>query len=99
MTDDLLQLARDSGATVIFRSASPELLNFDYDELSVFAQRIRADERERCAVICDNERVDVAPPPGDVSDIAYNVAIDHCIATLRTVDGDGVGGGGNADQA
>ena len=37
-------------------------------------------ERERCALVCKSERVGKNDNEGD---IAYNLAINHCVAAIR----------------
>lgn len=38
-------------------------------------------ERERCATMCEGERLGFEA--GDPSDISYGVAVEHCIAVIR----------------
>lgn len=52
---DLLQLARECGAVWEDDNGSaPIFLSISAESLATFAQRIREDEREICAAICDN---------------------------------------------
>jgi hypothetical protein len=52
MTDQLLSLAREVGASV---DAIDAQYNVAFDEVTLpaFVERIRQEERERCAAICD----------------------------------------------
>lgn len=93
MTD--LEIARECGAT----SYSPPPLravrglSFTFDQLTAFADRIRAQQREADVKTCEAERVDYATT-GDATDAAYNLAIDHCTAAIRSPAADAPTGDG-----
>jgi hypothetical protein len=50
---DYLAIARECGAMVSSAPGRPDGVSFFAQELSAFAERVRQDERERCAAICN----------------------------------------------
>ena len=47
-----LKLAHECGAALLMGFDSPANVKFTADQLDAFAERIRLDERERCALAC-----------------------------------------------
>jgi hypothetical protein len=58
MTDQLLSLAREVGAFEFQQKGTSDptsYVRFTLLQLTAFAERIRQDERERCAKVCDED--------------------------------------------
>lgn len=52
------------------------------EQMRAYGERCALAERERCARVCEEERVD-AEGSGNREDFAYNNAIGHCIDAIR----------------
>jgi hypothetical protein len=88
MTDEILKLARECGASVeqwMTTTPKPFAVHFELEALAKFAAAIRADERSECAKVCEdygssydnewNRKLGVA---NDLKD-----ACDECAAAIR----------------
>jgi hypothetical protein len=86
-TAPLLALARECAdehwSEITTRMGASEFFTLSERGIQKLAERIRQDERERAIKACAEEKVDAAAS-GDATDAAYNLAIDHCIAAIRS---------------
>lgn len=60
---------------------------FGRDELVAFARAIADLQKDTDARICENEKVNYAAT-GDLGDLTYNTAIEHCINAIRSPETD-----------
>lgn len=73
-SDQIITLAREAGL------GWAEGLGGMSEFLERFAALVAAAEREECAKVCEEEQVEVITK----EDKAYNMAIKHCAAAIRS---------------
>ena len=74
------RLAREAGGVEVV----PGEFAMSVADLARFEALVRADEREKAAKLCEAERLE---DPCKGEDEAYELAITHCIAAIRSSGG------------
>jgi hypothetical protein len=82
MTDQLLSLALEVGAHI---SPAGFVEFTEHDDLTAFAERIRQDERERCAKLCDEDAAEFGHP-------MKRAGAQACAIRLRAIRSSGTSG-------
>jgi hypothetical protein len=80
MTDELLKLARECGASVeqwMTTTPRPFAVHFELEALAKFAAAIRDDERSECAKVCEEMQA------GDFLDRFRDAALSRAAAAIR----------------
>ena len=76
----IIETAKECGSELFTGSETQgDIWTFTESTITAFADRIRQDERERCAQDALDEMVEVA----DKTDESYNLACEHIAAAIR----------------
>ena len=84
--DEVLALAREVGLWEMLEGYSSEYGSLDAEEdclpdLERFVALVAAHEREECAKVCEERKIN---PAAWMIDKFYNQAVEHCAAAIRS---------------
>ena len=74
--EDIIRLAREAGVKPLLYDGKWAVENLD-----VFAALVAAHEREACAKVCEERKIN---PAEWMIDKFYNHAVEHCAAAIRS---------------